>query len=325
MATFLVTPQMNPALRGRVERAVSHRRRAKDAAAKLGLQGTLGGKEKMRLARVLPVVLLLAVTGMGTAMILHGKREMERERTALLTMITDRRATLPSGYDRFLGVTDHFITEAAGETVPPDSVDPSLSTPAALDALLKRPAVYVHGTTAELADSAKIDEAAKASDKDAFLVCLASPPASGTEKDLLAKIKGVYFQGAKVDDATANVRRLADARAGLLVLGPAFEESVRVATESKALRMLRRDLEAAPVEKAARAVGAEVLIVVADVAAKTGTRESRVAIVDLTTKTVLYRGKPHVDNQGRTAASSFYSAEVDGCAIALSVRQSLEK
>ena len=68
MATFLVTPQMNPALRGRVERAVSHRRRAKDAAAKLGLQGTLGGKEKMRLARVLPVVLLgCLLLGVSTA------------------------------------------------------------------------------------------------------------------------------------------------------------------------------------------------------------------------------------------------------------------
>jgi len=325
MATFLVTPQMNPGLRARVERAVSHRRRAKDAAAKLGLQGSLGGKEKLRLARVLPVLLLLVVAGLGTAMFVVGKRELERERTALLTIIQDRRAALPGGHDRFLGVTDHYITETAGDTAPPDSIEASLKAPGALDALLKRPAVYLHGSAPELADSAKIDAAAKASDKDSFLVCLASPPATNGEKDLLAKVKGVYFQGAKVDEATASVRRLTDARAALLVLSPAFEEQVRTATEWKGLRMLRHDLEAVPAERAGPAVAAEVLIVVADVAAKTNTRESRVAIVDLTTKTVLYRGKPHVDNQGRTAASTFYSAEVDGCAMALAVRQSLEK
>lgn len=323
MATFLITPQMNPALRARVERAVSHRRRAKAMAAKLGLQGTVAGRERWRLARLIPLVLMVLVGLLGWAVIRKARREMEQERSALLAIIEERRAALPAGHEKFLGVTDHLITEAAADTAPPDSVDPSLKGAGALDAMLKRSAVYVHGSAADLADSQKIDGVAKESDKDGFLHCLASPPDSASEKDLLAKVKGVYFQGAKVDEETASVRRLADARVPLRVINTSFEAQVRAAEEGKTLRLLRHELEIAPIDKALRAVGAEVLIIVADVTAKTGSREARVAFLDLKNNAVLFRKKVHVDGQGRTTASSFYSAEVDGCAMALSVRQSL--
>lgn len=326
MGTFLVTPQMNPALRARVERAVSHRKKAKEAAARLGLSGAVAAKERVRLARVLPVVLLVIVAGLGMTAMVYGRRELEKERAELLGVIAVRRAALPAGNEAFLGVVDHFITETAGDTAPPDVIEASLKGPDGLAKLLARPSVYIHATAGDLADSRKIDEAARASDKDSFLHCLAKPPASGSEKDLLASVKGVYFQGAKVEDETSSIRRLTDARLALSVVGPAFEERVTAAQERKSLHLLRKELDAAPAtDRAARAVGAEVLIVVADVAAKTSTREARVAFLEVPTKTVLYRGRLKVDAAGRTAASTFYSAEVDGCAFALAVRQSLSQ
>ncbi len=323
MATFLTTPRMNPALRARVERAASHRRRAREQAASLGLQGTFAGREKLRLARVLPVLVFLLVAGLGTGMYLYGKRALEKERTALLESIVEKRGGLPAGHERFLGVVDHLITETAGDTPLPDAVDPSMKAPGALDAWLQKPSVYVHGTTGELRDSQRLDDAAHASIKDAFLLCLVHPPASGSEHDLLAKVKGVYFAGAKVDEDTASVRRLTEARVGLGVLGAGFEDAVRRATDLQGLRKMRKDLEGAPLDLAKKALAAQLLVVVVDTASPTGTREARVLLVDLATDSVLLRARPHIDQQGRTSASAFYQAEVDGCALALAVRQGL--
>ncbi|MFO0591841.1 MAG: hypothetical protein U0441_30115 [Polyangiaceae bacterium] len=323
MATFLTTPRMNPALRARVERAVSHRRRAKEAAARLGLKGTFAESRKIPLARVLPVLLFVLVGLLGTGAYMYGKRLLEEDRAALLGSLPEKRAGMPPGHERFLGVVDHRITEIAADTAPPDTVDASLNTPEGLDAWLKRPAVYVHGSAADMRDAAKLDEVAATSIKDPFLVCLRHPPKSASEADLLAKVKGVYFAGAKVEDETANVHRLADAREGLAVLGPAFEESVRAAEDRRRVAKLRHDLDAAPIERAKKAVGASVLIVVADIQAQTGTREARVTLVDLTSGNVLLRARPKIDHQGRTAASAFYEAEVDGCALALAVRRGL--
>lgn len=323
MATFLTTPQMNPALRARVERAVSHRRRAKEVAASLGLKGTFAASRKVPLARVLPVLLFVLVGLLGTGAYLYGKRQLEADRASLLASLPDKRAGMPPGHERFLGVVDHRITEIAADTAPPDMVDASLNTEAALDAWLKRPAVYVHGSAADMRDAAKLDEVAGTSIKDPFLVCLTHPPKSSSEADLLAKVKGVYFAGARVEDETANIQRLADARVGLAVLGPAFEESVRAAEDRRRLAKLRHDLESAPIERAKKAIGASWLIVVADTPSATGTREARVTLVDLMSGNVLLRARPKIDHQGRTAASAFYEAEVDGCALALQVRRLL--
>ncbi len=323
MATFLTTPRMNPALRARVERAASHRRRAREQAARLGLHGTFAGREKLRLARVLPVLVLLVVGALGTGMYLYQKRLVDRERAALLEALVERRSGLPAGHERFLGAVDHFVTETAGDTAPPDTVDASLKAPGALDALLRRPAVYVRGAAADLRDSQRLDDASHASLKDAFLLCLIHPPASSSERDLLAKVKGVYFAGAKVDEDTATVRRLTEARVGLGFLGGSFEDAARRMTELAGLRKMRKDLDAAPLDLAKKALGAELLVMVADTASPTSTREARVLLVDLTTSTVLLRARTRIDQQGRTSASAFYSAEVDGCALALAARQAL--
>ena len=81
MATFLVTPRMNPALRARVERAVSGKARARQNAAALGLKGTpfAGGGKGPRFMRLLPLVALLIVGGLVTAAVMTEKREREAD------------------------------------------------------------------------------------------------------------------------------------------------------------------------------------------------------------------------------------------------------
>jgi hypothetical protein len=325
MATFLVTPQMNPALRARVERAASHRTRARHNAAGLGLQGTFANNQRLRLSKILPFVAFALVAALGTGVFIYARRAVEKERAALLATLDEHRAGLPAGHERFLGVTDHFITETAGDTAPADVVDPALRAPGALDNWLRRPAVYVHGTAAALRDSQKIDAAAGASGKDPFLVCLSRPPKSASEADLLSRIRGVYFDGAKVDDETANVRRLTEARVGLSVLGPAFEDSARKADDLQRLRKLRKDLEAAPLEHAKKALAAELMIVAVDLPSPTNSREARVALMDLTTKAVLLRIKLHIDEQGRSPAGQLYRTELEGCALALAARHAVEQ
>lgn len=317
MTTFLVTPRMNPALRARVERAVSHRARARHHAAALGLKGTFAKSERPGLSRLWPVAVAAIIGVLCTAMVAHDRRVMREERRALLAALDARRAAFPAGYEGFLATTDRWITEAVSEANPAEVIDPSLRAPGALDAFLRRPAVYVHAPAAELRDPMKLDGAAHASGKDPFLVCLLSPPASSSERDLLAKVRGVYFDGAKVDDETGNVRRLAEARIGLAAIGPAFEGAARAAEELSALQKLRRELESAPLDRAKKAVGAEVLIVVAD----EPKREARVTLVDLSAKKVALRVRRELEEQGKSPMAALHREQLEGCSLATAVRK----
>lgn len=324
MATFLTTPRMNPGLRARVERAVSGRARARHNAAKVGLKTPFASRERFRLARLLPLVALLLVVGLGSAAYVHGRRALEAERAALLNALAERRAGLPPGHEAFLAETDRWVLDAASDSTSAETVDAALKTPGALDAWLSRPAVYVRGEAPELSDGARLDDAARASIKDAFLFCLLHAPPSSSEKDLLHKVRGVYFGGAKVDDQTANVRRLAEARIGLGVLGSSFESAARAAEDVAVLKKLLRELQGSPTDEAKKAAGAELLIVVADSAVKTGSREARVTLIDLTAKKVLVRARPRVDSRGRSVAAQSHRDDMDGCALAVAVRRSVE-
>lgn len=338
MATFLVTPRMNPALRARVERAVSHRERARHHAAKLHLSGPFASGRRMRLARVLPLVALLLVVGLGSLTYVREQRAFEGERASLLAAMEARRAGLPPGHEGFLAQVDPWIDEAAAAEAPPDAIDPALREPGALDAWLGRPAVYVRGDAAELRAvtpapapapglprPATRGDAEEASIKDAFLTCLMLPPPSASERDLLLAVKGVYFGGSIVDDQTIRVRRLAEARGGLRVLGADFEAAVRAAEEPLALKRLRKELEAAPVESAAKAAAAELLILVADEPAVTGARAARVTLVDLTSNRPLVRVRVRVPSAGRSATAALYREHLEGCALALAARGSVEE
>lgn len=324
MASFLTTPRMNPELRARVERAVSGRARARHHAAKVGLKVPFASRERLRVARVLPLVALLLVVGLGATAYVHGRRALEAERAALLNALSERRAGLPAGHEAFLAETDRWVLDAASDSASAETVDPALKAPGALDAWLARPSVYVRGPAVELADGAKLDDAARASIKDAFLYCLVHPPPSSSEKDLLTKVRGVYFGGAKVDEQTASIRRLAEARIGLGVLGQSFEGAARAAEDTASLKRLLRELQGSPTDEAKRAAAAELLIVVADSAVKTGSREARVTLIDLAAKKVLLRARPRVESQGRSAAAQIHRDDMDGCGLALAVRRGVE-
>jgi hypothetical protein len=318
VATFLVTPRMNPALRARVERAVSPKARARHKAAGLGMASPFASREGFWPARLLPLLALVVIAGLFAAMMIHERRELEAERSALLRDIAEMRAGLPAGHEGLIAQTERLVLEAAGEEDAPEVIDPALRPAGALDAALRRPALYVHAPAAELRDARLVDDAARGSDKDAFLVCLLHPPASTSERDLLGKVRGVYFAGAKVEDETANLRRLAEARLGLAVLAPAFEGSVRAAQDRNALKRLRRDLEKAPVALAKKAAGAELMLVVADSAAG-----ARVVLVDLAAKKTLLRLRRRADELALSARASSQREEIEACSVAVAVRRAV--
>ncbi|WP_437893548.1 hypothetical protein [Sorangium sp. So ce124] len=327
MATFLTTERMNPALRARVERAASHRARARHHAARAGIKGTFASDKRLGRARLLTLLTAAAVVLLAVAMYVQDRRAIEAERRALLAVLDERRAEFPAGYEGFLEATDRWLGEAASDGDPADVVDPSLRAPGALDALLHRPAVYVRAPRVELRDACRIDDAARGSDKDAFLLCLLKPPPSPSERDLLTKVRGVYFGGTKVDEETANVRRLAEARLGLAVLGPAFEGTVRAASDVAALRRHRNELDRSPIELAKKAAGAEVLIIVADSPVETTTSASsaRVSVVDLAAKKVLLRVGRRVDQQGLSPMGVLHREQIEGCGLAFAVRRNVEE
>ncbi len=320
MATFLTTPAMPPALRARVERAVSPRARAKHHAGQQGFARPFaGGGQKLRLARLFPVVVAAVLGALGAFEYRADRRAVATERAALLGALDARRAELPPGHEGFIAATDRFIADAAHEVDRADFIAPAVKGHDALEGWLHRRAVYVRLPASGAGDAHALDEAAQASTKDSFLVCLLEPPPSTSEHDLLAKVRGVYFDGAKVDDETANVRRLADAHAGLSALGPAIEGALRAADEMPALRKLRHDLETAPLGGAVKAASAELLITVVDDGA-----EARVALVDLTSKSFLLRVRRRLEVPGTSPAASIYREQLEGCALAVAARHAAE-
>lgn len=319
MATFLVTPAMDPALRARVERAVSTRARARYHAGRAGLSGPLAaGGPRLTWMRVFPFALAVVIGALGYGSYRAERRAVAAERSALLVAIDEQRARLPAGYEGFVDATDRWIAEAARDADRSDLVAPSLK--GSLDAVLRRPAVYVRLPAASATDAHALDEAAKASDKDAFLLCLLRPPPSGSERDLLAKVRGVYFGGAKVDEETASARRLADAHAGVAALGLSFAGAVQASDGLAELKKQRRALEGAKVAEAARALAAKVLLVVLDEGSA-----ARVELIDLEAKSVLLRVHRKLEEPSGSAAAAIHREAIQGCGLARAVRRATEE
>lgn len=322
MATFLTTARMNPALAARVARAVSHKARAHHHAQQLGLKGRFASAPGVGVSRVLPLVALLFVVGLASASYVHAARLFEQDRAALVGEIELRRALLPSRHHDFFARVDGFVEEVSAETPPVDQIAPAMRAPGALDAWLGRPAVYLHAMTTELRDPRKRDDAADGSDKDAFLYCLARPPADGSEETVLSQVRGVYFAGAHAGDLTPNVHRLAGARGSLSVVSAEFEAKVRAAEETLVLRMLRKDLEAAPVGNAIGATAAELLIIVAD---EPSGRFARVSLVDLQERSALVRVRLPVARIGKSATAALHRAQIEGCSLAFALRRRVDE
>jgi hypothetical protein len=337
---------MNPALRARIERAISSRTKARHVAKETGFGGafTRPSPRRVSAARILPVVAIGIVILLFVLVRRNDERTLSEARAEVLTELAAQRGSLPSQSGSFLEKTHRRITEEAGASYLGDVVAPELLVPGELDDWLARPAVYLRGATPELRDPAKLGEAAATSIKDAFLMCLVEPAASRSERDVMAKIRGVYFAGAKVDDDTANIRRLAEAQLGLAVFNPLFEQGAQSAEDVAALKKLGKELESTPIEAARLAITAELLILVADeiqepdpkkkavpgadalgYRAQEGAHDARVALIDLTSGKVLLRIRRRVDASGRSErATALYRVAIQGCDLALDVRAATE-
>lgn len=318
MRTFLTTDRMSPELRARVERAVSQGTRARRTAASLGMSGPFAADRRPAGARLVPIAVALVVAALAWAGWLYDKRAVAAERAAILADVDARRALLPPSHATLLADVDARLGEAARATSEPDLVDASVR--GALDRALARPSIYARGPAADLADAARLALVARASDKDAFLFCLYQPPASDKERDLVDRVRGVYFAGAKVDDATKQVRRLAEARTALALLGPAFEANVRAAPDFATLHRLRKDLEGSSLESARKTAAAEVVLVVADAPGDV----ARVSLVEIGSGKVLVRAARKAREVGKSASALIHRAEIDACDLAVAVRRAAE-
>ena len=344
MPTFLTTPRMNPALRARIERSVSPRAKAHHRAKETGYRNVFAGRRRLGAGFFIPLAALVVVLVLVQRMRAEDECAIAHERAAVLFVLEAQRGGLPAAATGFLETTQRQIAEVASGPYSGDFVDPELLVPGALDDWLARPSVYIRGATPELGDPSRLAFAASTSIKDAFLMCLVEPAVSHSEHDVMAKIRGVYFAGALVDEATANIRRLDEAREGFAILDPSFEAEVRAADKVTTLKKLGKTLEMAPFAAARIAATAELVIVVADeideptpapkpapgtsplgYRAQEGPHDARVALIERASGRVLLRVRRRLDASGRTKrGAALYRVAIQGCDLALDVRQATE-
>jgi hypothetical protein len=321
MPTFLTTPRMSPALSARVEASV-HGRRGKHRPP----SGSLG----ISLVRVGIVAFVVLVVGAVVYARQSYRRQLEAARASLLETVRAKSAALTDRDKTAVARDEAWLTRLAG-SYEGDLVAPEVRDPAAFAAMLARPAVYVRGPLTAFASAPAIADAASSSMKDPLLVCLLDPPASRTEKTLLAKVREVYGTALSSTPQAPNVSRLAAAEAGLPFLLPPWADRVRAAQDPDDIERLAHELARAPTDEAKRAVKAGLLVAAMDEPGDgTGPTELdgerahfiRVGLVDLAADKVLLRVRKHVDPSWISEAKRpQYAAGLDGCGLAMDVRE----
>ena len=322
MGTFLTTRRMDPALAARIEASVSGRK-ASESTWRPRL---------VAIARLAAVVAVVTVVVGVMALRRRDRRELEASRAALLDTVHAASASLTPEQKDVVPRAESWVKRAAG-AYEGDFVADDLRPAGALAAVMARPAVYVRGPMETLGsgNAAGVAGAASASFKDPFVVCLVEPPASRTEKVLLAKVHAAYARTA--EERTPNVRRLHDADAGLPFLMPPWAERIQMAPGEEELEKLRSDFERAPIEAAKRAAKATVLLFAIDEPGEPGVpaeldgerpHNVRVGLVDLASSRVLLRMRKRVDPSWISAAKRTELASgLDGCALAMDVVESV--
>lgn len=144
-------------------------------------------------------------------------------------------------------------------------------------------------------------------------------------------MRAAYAGSVKVEERTANVRRLDDVERGLPFFLPPWIERVTAAHEDGEVSALKKEFDGAPIEGAKRALGAELLIAVLDEpAAADGATELdgerphhvRVALLDPRAEEPSLRLRLHVDpSRISDAARPEYASGIDSCSLALDVRE----
>ena len=319
MATFLTTRKMSPELAARVEASVRGRRPG-------------GGKPSTaRLVSVLRLGAIALIVTVSCWLLLQRRRarqELEQERATLIDQVRRESSAVSPTEMELVTRVQTFVARSAGK-YEGDSVSAELRGPAALAATLARPGVYVRGPLDNVGSSVGFAESAAASFKDAFVLCLLAPPASRSEKALLAKARAAHAGDDRMSPA-AHVERLYDAIVGFPVLAPAWEARVAAAETRAELKTLQTIFRRAPLQAAKRAAKAQLLLLVID---EPGDRKGpteldgerphhvRVGLVELATQKLLLRLRRHVDPGWiSSAVRSEYASGIDSCSLALDVR-----
>ncbi len=284
MGTFLTNKKMNPALRARVERSVLGQSDASPSPGRLRMRALL---------RVLASsIVIVGLTALGLNW-RSQRKELAERKAELRAEVTRRVGPLGAGATLSAAVRRHLDEAALDYRGDKPLIEGSL------DSILKRPSLYARATVGD-----GFDEATAASTKDALLLCLLAPPASVAEKELAPKVRLAYRGGPSVETATPNTFRLLD----LLVARPFFDGDWQGRSDEArsvtALHSIRRDVDGAQLERAARAIRAEILIYAIDEPKRPGSvveidgasdHQVRVGVVDLKTNQTLLRTRRRVE------------------------------
>jgi len=320
--TFLVNDKMSPALRARVEASVTGRRH--------GTQSRLGPRSTMML-RVVAVTSIVATV----AWLVLTKQRADQETETLRTQLVERwqRARQPLSPAE-LGLSPHLsawlkpeVQHYSGDLVTERARGPQLKR------LLSQPTAYVRGPLGEMGHGRGLEQSARDSVKDAFVLCLLDPPAERSEKALLSRAKSAYAAGERMQRSTEHVSRLGDAYLGLPFLDTAWRDQVVQAEHHQELERLGRSFELAPIEAARRALKSRLLLFVIDEpGAPSATTELdgekphavRVGLRDLVTGQLLLRLRRQVDPSGFSDITrAEYARGVDDCGLALDVQKAV--
>jgi hypothetical protein len=320
--SFLVTRNMSPALAARVQAAVSGTRAA-----------SAGRKSRVKaLLRALTATFVIA----AIAITFHFRRQraarLDNQRSELLNEL-GRHASMLDSSDRELPAqVSGAVAQHASAVYAGDLIAPELRDPVRLSEELAKPSLYLRGPLDGLRQPARLIELAASSSKDAFVLCLLSPPEARTEKALRFKASAAYAQGPSMQ-AAAHVERLAPLLQALPLLGKDWEARVNAAESLPALHALGELVRAAPLSSAVRAAKARRLLLVLDEAGNlTSSAELdgerphavRVVLEDLSRGETRLRFRAQVDPSWLSdRARAQYASGIDSCALAFDLRQAV--
>lgn len=321
MRTLLTNPKMAPELAARIEASVRGGKPGDAATA-------------ARATALIRLAVIVSVVGVGAALVLGRRQDRlraDQDRAALLASFRAQRASITERDEQALTRDEALLAREAGPYAGDVVVD-ALKQPAAIDALLAEPTVYVHGPIDGFARTSRIAATATDSRKDPFLLCLVDPPSSRSEGVVLSKVRSAYG-GTVLEAKTPNVRRLHAAEAGAHLLSRAFEQRIELARDARELTVLRAELDPEVVEEAKAAMKAKTLLAVMDEPGSSNApaeldgeraHSARVIVLDLADGKPLLRLRLPVDPAVWSAkARSEYASGLDQCSLALDVARAL--
>lgn len=319
MPTLLTNRKMHPTLAARLEEGLGRRTaRARSAIYQ---------PRVVALARLLVAV---AAVSAGAFLYVSGARaraRFEQRRAAVIDAHhAQARGIGPSELaapQRAEAAIQRLAAPWAGDLVAPEL------RARGLPALLDEPAIYARGALDDVARGRPVAAATRDAPKDALAYCLFDPPAARDEQTVVAKVLAAREPRA-MDARAPRLSLLRDAEEGLPLLAPAWLARVKLASTNAALARLEEALARAPIDAAKRAARARYLLAALDEGAGGNELEGdrphdvRVALIDLATGEPLLRVRRRVDPAWVSPLRrARYSVELDGCALALDVREAV--